>query len=224
MKLIVCGARGRMGSLICRLAEQSKDWQIVGRVDRDHPLEKVIHLGEVVVDFTEPAATQRHVRLAQKNKKPIVIGTTGLNEEQQKTIEEAGRTLPVVWSPNMSVGVNLLFKLTELATRTLDKNYTVRISETHHMHKKDAPSGTAKALGNIVVKIRGDPPPIDSIREGEVVGDHTIVFGSELEHLELRHRALDRSVFAEGALKAAKWIVGKKPGLYTMAEVLGIST
>ncbi|MBI4124506.1 MAG: 4-hydroxy-tetrahydrodipicolinate reductase [Deltaproteobacteria bacterium] len=210
-----------MGSAICRLAETSGDWEVAGRVDLDLPLEKVISAGEIIIDFTQPEATQNHLRLAQKNKKPMVIGTTGLNEAEQQSVREAARHIPIVWSPNMSVGVNLLFKLTELAAQILDKNYTIKITETHHVHKKDSPSGTAKTLGAIVEKIRGQKPPIDSIREGEVVGEHAVVFGSGREHLALMHRALDRSVFAEGALKAAQWIVGKKPGLYTMADVLG---
>lgn len=221
-KLIVCGAKGRMGAMVCRLAEAGGEWQIAGRVDLDLPLEKVVSLGEVVIDFTEPQAAVQHARLAQKNKKSMVIGTTGLNQEQEQVLKEAARVIPIVWSPNMAVGVNLLFKLTELAAQTLGKNYTIKISETHHVHKKDAPSGTAKALGLIVEKIRGKKPPIDSIREGEVVGEHTVVFGSEGEHLSLMHRALDRSIFADGALRAARWILGKKPGLYTMADVLGL--
>lgn len=222
MKLIVCGAKGRMGSLICLLAEQSSEWQLAAKVDLDQPLENVIGKGEVIIDFTQPAATEHHTQLAQKNKKPLVIGTTGLNPAQQKIIATAAKDTPIVYSPNMSVGINLLFKLTELATRTLGQNYKIEISETHHVHKKDAPSGTAKRLGEIVEKIRGVAPPIQSIREGEVIGDHTIVFGSQREHLALTHRALDRSLFAEGALRAAKWVLKQKPGLYSMADVLGL--
>lgn len=222
MKLIVCGAKGKMGSLISLLAEQSQDWQRVEKVDVDWPLEKVIEEGGVIIDFTEPAATEHHTELAQKNNKPLVIGTTGLNSTQQKIIAEAARDIPIVTSPNMSVGVNLLFKLAELATKTLGQDYKIEISETHHVHKKDAPSGTAKTLGEIVEKIRGAAPPIQSIREGEVVGEHTIVFGSKREHLALMHRALDRSAFAQGALRAAKWVLHQKPGLYTMADVLNL--
>lgn len=222
MKLIVCGAKGRMGSLICQLAEKDKGWGGVEKVDVDAPLTGVIAKGEVIIDFTQPEGTETHLQLALQHKKPIVIGTTGLNEEQHRLIQEASKKIAVVFSPNMAIGVNILFKLTEIATKAFGKEYDIAISETHHVHKKDSPSGTAKALGTLVEKVRGKLPPIQSFREGEVVGEHTIVFGSPREHLALMHRALDRSVFAEGALKAAKWVLNKKPGLYSMADVLGL--
>lgn len=222
MKLIVCGAKGRMGSLLCSLAEKDKEWEIAGRVDLNLLLEKVIAKGDVIVDFTLPEAAASHIQQAQRHRKPIVVGTTGLNPTQQGVIQEASRSIPIVFSPNMSVGVNILFRLTELAAAAFGKDYKIEISETHHTHKKDAPSGTAKRMGEIVEKIRGEKPPIQSLREGEVVGDHTIVFGNEREHLAIMHRALDRAVFAQGALKAAKWVLRQRPGLYTMADVLGL--
>jgi len=122
----------------------------------------------------------------------------------------------------MSVGVNVLFKLTAMATAAFGKNYKIEISETHHVHKKDAPSGTAKTMGAVVEKICHEKPSIQSFREGEVVGDHTIFFGNEREHLSITHRAIDRSLFAEGALQAAKWVLNQKAGLYSMADVLGL--
>ena len=219
-KLIVCGASGRMGSLICKLAQESKAWEVVGKVDLNSPLENVVGEGDVIIDFSQPEGTALHVALALKNKKPIVIGTTGLNAEQQKKIEAASKKIPIVFSPNMSVGVNVLFRLTEIATKAFGKDYKIEISETHHVHKKDAPSGTAKEIGNVVEKNCGAKPPIESIREGEVIGDHTVVFKSGREHLAITHRALDRSLFAEGALKAAAWVIGKNPRLYSMADVL----
>lgn len=222
-RLIVCGASGRMGSLICKLAEESRDWEVAGKADEDHPLEACVKNGGVIIDFTLPAGTEHHIALALQFKKPIVIGTTGLSADQHKLMEKAARAIPIVCSSNMSVGVNVLFKLIAVATEALGKNYSIEISETHHVHKKDSPSGTAKTMGTIVEKILGVAPPIQSFREGEVIGDHTIVFGSKSERLALMHRALHRSVFAEGALKAAKWILNQKPGLYTMADVLGLS-
>lgn len=200
-----------MGKLICQLAQENH-WQLTDDFETC----------QVAIDFSAPAGTENFVASALKHKKPIVIGTTGLSNDQQAEIQEAAKKIPIVYSPNMSVGVNLLFKLAAMAAKTLGKEYQIEISETHHIHKKDKPSGTAKKIGEIVEKIRNEKPAIESIREGEVIGDHTIVFGSDMEHLAIMHRAVDRKVFAAGALKAARWIIGKSPGLYTMADVLGL--
>lgn len=221
-RLIVCGANGKMGSKICELALSSGSWETVVQSTRQRPLKDLIGSGEVLIDFTLPEAASLHLTLAQQNKKPLVIGTTGLSTQQHKQMEAAAKTIPIVYSPNMSIGINVLFRLIETASKTLGETFQVEISETHHIHKKDSPSGTARAMGLIVEKMTGKKPPIDSIREGEVVGEHSIVFGSEFEHLALFHRALDRKVFAAGALRAAEWILDKKPGLYSMQEVLGI--
>lgn len=185
-------------------------------------MEESFNHADVIIDFTAPVATEQYTKQAVSNKKPLVIGTTGLTSQQEKIIFEASRVIPILYSPNMSVGVNLLFKLIELGSKTFGQEYAIEISETHHIHKKDKPSGTAKKMAEIVEKTRGIKPPIESNREGEVVGEHTIIFGSEHEHLAILHEALDRKVFAQGALLAAKWILGKSPGLYTMADVLGL--
>lgn len=220
--LIVCGATGRMGSLICELASASKDWKIAGQVDTKNPLDAIINQGEIIIDFSLPNGTEKHLKLAAQHKKPMVIGTTGFNPEQMNHLVETSKAVPIVYSPNMSAGINLMFQMIGMAAKTLGEDYAIEISETHHVHKKDQPSGTAKMMGTIVQETIGVKPPIQSAREGEVVGDHTIVFGSPSEHLAILHRALDRKVFAEGALRAAKWVLGKKPGLYSMAHVLGL--
>lgn len=222
--LIVCGATGRMGKAIGDLAEESGRWKEVFRADRHNGLESVIAKGDVVIDFTLPEGTEKHLQIAIQNKKPIVIGTTGLSTEQQEKIKRGAKEIPIIYAPNMSVGVNVLFRLIEEAAKGLGPEYDVAIEETHHIHKKDKPSGTAKAMGAIVEKILGEVPPIESIREGEVVGEHTIIFGSSFEHLAIYHKAFDRKVFADGALRAAHWLFQKKPGLYTMMDVLGLAS
>lgn len=209
-----------MGSCICELAVFSGVWETVIPSNRQHPLKEIIQKGEVIIDFTLPEATAEHLALAIQYQKPIVIGTTGHTPQQQAAFEKAAKTIPILFSPNMSIGVNVMFRLIEEASQRLGKSFSAEITETHHVHKKDRPSGTAKAMGQVVEKTTGQKPPIDSIREGEVVGEHSIVFGSEFEHLAIFHRAIDRKVFAAGALRAAEWILDKKPGLYSMQEVL----
>ena len=209
-KLIVWGKSGRMGQLICKLAQESNAWQLTDDFETC----------QIIIDFSAPEGTEKALTLACERKTPIVIGTTGLNETQKAQVIATSKVIPVVFSPNMSVGVNLLFKLIETAAKALGKEYKIEIAETHHIHKKDKPSGTAKMMGEIVEKITKEKPLIKSIREGEVVGDHTIVFGSDAEHLAILHRAINREVFAAGALRAAKWLLGKRHGLYTMQDVL----
>lgn len=209
-KLLVCGKNGRMAAQIRDLAAKQRAWELV----------EPCALADVVIDFTAPEGTAKHLAEALENKKPIVIGTTGLSEEQMTEIRRAAKKIPILYSPNMAPGMNVLFHLVEAAAKNLGNGFTVEISETHHVHKKDRPSGTAKLLGKIVEGVTGKKPPIESLREGEEIGEHSVVFGSPFEHLILFHRALDRQVFADGALRAAKWILGKNPGLYTMAQVV----
>ncbi len=150
----------------------------------------------------------------------MVIGTTGLTDAQTKEIEVAANKLPIVFSTNMSIGVNLLFKLVKETAAKLSKDYSVRIIEAHHIHKKDAPSGTAKHLAAIVGNTGFKVADIKSIREGEIIGDHEVVFDSGVDTIRLSHSAKTRDIFAKGALAAAKWLVKKKPGLYSMQDVL----
>lgn len=197
---------------------------------------------DAVVDFTAPGATTNHAELAAQAGASIVIGTTGLTGEHMKTLEGAARHVPVVVAPNMSVGVNLLFDLVERVARTLDETYDIEIVEMHHRHKVDAPSGTALGLGRAAAAGRGvdlesagrlsreghtGPRPrgeigFATLRGGDVVGDHTVVFAADGERLELTHKASSRRVFAAGAVRAALWSRGKGPGLYSMKDVLGL--
>ena len=152
-----------------------------------------------------------------------MIGTTGLSLPEQGRVKEAAKKIPVVFSPNMSVGVNLLFKMIADAARVLGAEYNVGIVEAHHIHKKDSPSGTAKEMARIIKAEKGDiEVPIESVREDEIVGEHTVTFDSDVDLIEITHSAKSRDIFAKGALKAAKFVVGKPAGLYTMKDVLGL--
>ena len=225
IKIIVTGAAGRMGQRIIALAKADKNLEVVGAVDISDSLEKVISLGDVVIDFSHPDATIPNLKTAQKFKKAVVIGTTGHTVDQKKEIEQLARGLPVVMAPNMSIGVNVLWKIMGEAAAVLGKSFQISVSETHHIHKKDRPSGTALQMVKVLSETLGMRPediPVESIREGEVVGDHTAIFEGEGETLTLTHHASSRDTFALGALRAACWIVGKPNGFYTMADVLGL--
>lgn len=225
IRVIVTGAAGRMGQRIIVLAESEKDLKIVGKVDISDPLEKVISLGDVVIDFSSPDATLPNLRIVEKFKKAAVVGTTGQMRDERDEIEKISHRIPLVMAPNMSVGVNVLWKILAEAARVLGADSDVRVREVHHIHKKDSPSGTALEITRIlsgVLKKQAEKIPVESIREGEVVGDHTVAFDGVGETLTLTHHAKSRDTFALGALRAARWIVGKPNGLYSMADVLGL--
>ena len=165
-----------------------------------------------------------HLELCAEHKKAMVIGTTGISDAEAKKIKEASQKIAVVFSPNMSIGVNLLFKVVGDAAKTLGSEYRVGIIEAHHVNKKDSPSGTAKEIARIIKEAEGGniEVPIESVREGEIVGEHTITFESDTDLIEITHSAKTRDIFAKGALQAAKFVLGKSPGLYTMKDVLGL--
>jgi len=177
---------------------------------------------DCLIDFTSPVATLENVRVCADKKIPIVIGTTGLDEKTESVIVKASKEIPVVYSPNMSIGVNLLFGLVREAAKVLGRDFFIKVDETHHVHKKDSPSGTAKMIAKIIKEACGKDVPIEAFREGEVVGNHGVVFDGEYERIEIRHEAKSRDVFVVGAIKAAKFVAGKKPGLYKMTDVLGL--
>ncbi|MFH0940676.1 MAG: 4-hydroxy-tetrahydrodipicolinate reductase [Candidatus Omnitrophota bacterium] len=235
IKLGVSGALGKMGASILSLAAQDKDFKVILALERlSHPQigEKAVDVEvvsdhemikdvDVLVDFTAPEATLINIEYCLKFKKAVVVGTTGFLQEQKDRINAASKKIPIVFSPNMSIGVNLLFQLVREAAVQLPSEYKINMTEAHHVHKKDAPSGTAKFLAQIVREERGDVDvDIKSIREGEIVGDHEVVFESPWDTLVLRHCAKTRDIFAKGALEAAKFIVKKKTGLFGMADVL----
>jgi 4-hydroxy-tetrahydrodipicolinate reductase len=235
IKLGVNGALGKMGTRILTLAARDDDFQIVCALERlSHPqigekiagIEVVSHRDAIksadcLIDFSTPEATLVNCNDALRFKKALVIGTTGLSPQQKGEIAEAAKKIGIVFSPNFSVGVNMLFQLVREAAQELPRDYRVRIVEAHHVHKKDAPSGTAKFIADIVKDERGeDVADIKSIREGEIIGDHEVFFESPGDTIVLRHSAKTRDILALGALQAAKFIVTKKNGLFGMSDVI----
>lgn len=236
IKLVVTGAAGKMGGRIIANALKDTDFKLVGAVETpknpavgkdvgggikiSDSLEKVLLGADVIVDFTLATATLPHLEFASKKKKAVVVGTTGHSPDQLRGIQKIAQNIPLVMAPNMSVMVNLMWRLLALAGGVLGSLASVSISETHHIHKKDKPSGTALEIQKILKD--ANIVKMESKREGEVVGDHTVLFEGPEESLEITHRAKSRDVFALGALRAAKWIVGKSPGLYSMQDVLGL--
>jgi 4-hydroxy-tetrahydrodipicolinate reductase len=241
-KVIIVGAKGQMGRALLRCADGFPDLTVSGQIDLGEDLGGVIGDGDVVIDFTFHQSTVRFAQLCGANKKAMVIGTTGHTEAERGELRALAAEVPMVWSSNYSTGVNALFWLTRRAAEILGPEYDLEIMETHHRLKKDAPSGTAKTLGEILAAVRrqqldnvvrhgreglvGERSAAEigmhSIRGGDVVGDHTVLFAASGERLELTHKASSRDAFALGALRAAQWVAQKKPGLYDMLEVLGL--
>ncbi|MBU1121566.1 MAG: 4-hydroxy-tetrahydrodipicolinate reductase [Candidatus Omnitrophota bacterium] len=235
IKVGVSGACGKMGKRIICLSREDKDIEVIlGLEHKACP-----SVGQVIdgvqitadldrlrecdcwIDFSAASATQKNLEAIIKYNKCVIIGTTGLDAAVRDEIKAASSKIAVIFSPNMSIGVNVLFKLIKEAAGTLSK-YGVSISEAHHIHKKDTPSGTAKKIAEIIndqgfnLKIED----IKAIRENEIIGDHKIVFESDVDRIELFHSAKTRDIFVQGAILAAKWIVGKPAGLYSMEDVL----
>ena len=224
VRVLLVGAAGRMGKSVLDLAVADPKIDIVAQCDLGDPIEAAMQNCDVIVDFSHAQTIDEICRAALQHGKSLVIGTTGHSQEQRRTIEKAAESLPIVFASNFSIGVNVLFWLTRKAAELLGRDFSPEIIETHHKMKKDAPSGTAKTLAEalkVVQKIQ-DEIPIQSIREGEIVGEHTVIFAGPSERLELTHRAASREIFARGALRAANWIMGKSPGLYSMQDVLGL--
>ena len=210
-----------MGQLLVRCAGEDPELEIVGTVGSSDDLSAVISGADVVIDFTNAAATLALARIAATHGKALVIGTTGHSTEDREEVLRVIGGIPVVWTSNFSTGVNILFHITRLVTE-LFAGADIRISETHHTKKKDAPSGTAKSLKEIIERALQRDVPIESLRIGDVVGDHTVLFETPDERIALTHSAKDRAAFARGALRAAKWILKQRPGLYDMQDVLGL--
>ena len=262
---VVAGASGRMGRRLIALLREGGDFQVVGAVERkDHvnvgrdagevagvgPLGvsivdavgKALPGAEVLLDFTAPAAAMQHLEAASRAGVAVVVGTTGLSEADLRRARELSTKVPCVQSPNMSVGVNVLYGVLAQVARSLGEGYDIEVIEAHHHFKKDSPSGTAEkmaqvlaeALGRDLRKVGvygrhgmvGERPKgeiaVHAIRAGDIVGEHTILFGGMGERIEIKHQAQSRDNFAFGALRAARWVVGQPPGLYDMLDVLGL--
>ncbi len=251
VKVVVCGASGRMGQTIGRMVNESKDLDLAGGIDlkpgsffgvdivetgnAEALLKKT--KADVLIDFTVASAAVGNVRMAAGNNCALVVGTTGISPEQRAEMEKAIKGhVPAVISTNFSIGMSIFQQLVRESARLL-KEYDIEVIEAHHRNKKDAPSGTAKTLIQIIEEEAGPRKKqygregmterqneigVHVIRGGDIVGDHTVMFSKNFETIELSHRAYDRSVFASGALQSARWVVGKKPGIYGMNDVLGL--
>jgi len=250
INVIVCGGCGKMGSTVARLVRQNenmklagiiespshpkkgKDWGIVtglgetGIIIKDN-LEEIIQNTDQVVEFTNPQVSLKHLEIVSKYKKAMIMGTTGFSSEEIKEINKLAQGIPFLLSPNMSLGVNLLFKLAAETAAALSDDYDIEIVEAHHRFKKDAPSGTAKKLAQEIAKAKGvnlDKVAIGihSIRSGDITGEHTVIFTALGERLELTHKAHSRDTFAYGTIQAIKFMEGKSAGFYEMKDVLNI--
>ena len=224
LRVLLVGAAGRMGKTIVNLAKDDPKIDIVEQCDLGDAIESTMKRSDVVIDFSHPDTIEEICRATLQHRRPLVIGTTGYSGEQRSAIKKAAKTVAIVFASNFSVGVNALFALTHSAAEILGRDFNAEIIETHHQTKKDAPSGTAKTLARILSKARNmaDQIPIQSIREGDVVGEHTVIFSGPGERLELSHKARSREIFGRGALRAAQWVIGQPPKLYSMQNVLGL--
>jgi 4-hydroxy-tetrahydrodipicolinate reductase len=232
IKLIIAGIAGRMGGRLLELASRDPAFEVVYGLEAPSTVaalpglpigsdKSFIQKGDVVLDFTVADATVALLPEVVRYRKAMVIGTTGFSAEQEAKMTQAAKEIPIVVSFNMSLGVNVFFKAAQEVAKALP-GYAVHIQETHHTKKKDAPSGTALQAGRLIEKVSKQKVTYESFREGDVVGDHRIIFKGPSDRLELLHHAESRDIFATGALQAAKWVAGKAPGLYSMRDVLGL--
>jgi 4-hydroxy-tetrahydrodipicolinate reductase len=222
MKIAINGACGRMGQAVQKAAQESGvevaaliDAQVAPGVVRTLPGKL-----DAMIDFSTPEAALERLEECVKTGTPAVLCTTGFTDAQKAKITEASKKIPVLFSSNMSVGVNLLFKRVPEIARTLGKDYDIDIVETHHRFKKDAPSGTAKTLAERIEAATGRKPHVHAVRSGDVVGEHRIIFGTLGDSIEIVHRASTRDIFAKGSIEAAKWVATARPGLYSMLDVI----
>jgi 4-hydroxy-tetrahydrodipicolinate reductase len=250
IKVVICGALGRMGSTIGGIVSKEQDMKLVGGVDvnpgeffgapvvSSENFSKLLSDSkpDVVIDFTVASATARNIPIAASSRSAIILGTTGLSPQQREDIDNSIKKagVPAVISSNYSIGMNILWMLIREAAKRLG-DYDVELTEAHHRYKKDAPSGTARTILQILqeeigprteifgregMKERSNEIGVHVIRGGDIVGDHSVMFASNFETVTLSHRAYDRAVFAEGAIKATRWVIGQKPGIYGMKDVL----
>ncbi len=242
-KVIITGSKGRMGQALAACAHKLPGLLVVAQIDQGDDLGAVIGGCDVVIDFSAHAATLGIGRLCSQHHKALVIGTTGHSDADTAAIKKLQAEIPIVWASNFSTGVNTLFWLTRKAAEILGPDFDLEVVEMHHRLKQDAPSGTAKTLAEILAEVRGldlseaarhgrvgivgertrGEIGVHSLRGGDVVGDHTVIFANTGERVELTHKASSRDTFANGALRAAQWLVKQKPGLYNMQDVLGLA-
>jgi 4-hydroxy-tetrahydrodipicolinate reductase len=252
INLAISGCLGRMGQQLIKSSKNNKNFKLavltenkiiskkIAGIKLDINTEKAFKKTDVIIDFTVPNCTLDILKIASKLKKRVVIGTTGFTQKEEALIKKFSKTVPILKAGNMSLGVNLLMYLTEIASKSLNDEYLSKVFEVHHKHKKDYPSGTALMLGkgiadgknknlnNLMGKKSlnkksfpyGKKINFNSIRKGEIIGEHEVTFSSGKEIIKLNHEAFDRALYSDGALTAAKWLINKKPGLYSMRDLL----
>ena len=252
INLAITGCMGRMGQQIIKSAKKDKNFKIVCLTENkkinkkiygiklDTNTDQAFKKANLIIDFTVPKCTFQILKIASKLKKKVVIGTTGFTKKEEKLIQKFSKKIPILKAGNMSLGINLLMYLTEIASSSLGKKFLSKVLEIHHKHKKDYPSGTALMLGKgIAIGKNKDLYSLigkkflnkknfpyakkinfNSIRKGEIIGEHEVKFSSGKEIITLNHEAFDRSLYSEGALSAAKWLINKKPGLYSMRDLM----
>jgi len=264
MKIAIAGATGRMGKMLIEAVLNTPDAQLVGALEHTGSTQVGEDAGaflgkktgvttttdiaaalsgaEYLIDFTRPEGTMAHLAVAQKTGSKMIIGTTGLNAEQLDSLKIASKNLAIVFAPNMSVGVNVTFKLLEVAAKMLSEGYDIEVIEAHHRHKVDAPSGTALRMGEVIAEALGEKLDevavfareghtgerkqgsigFATIRGGDIVGDHTVLFAGEGERIEISHKSSSRQSYAQGSLRAARFLQKQATGLFDMQDVLGL--
>ena len=252
IKLLVTGCMGRMGQQIITSVKRDKNFKLIALTENKKINKKIngVKVGlndeklfkkvDLIIDFTIPKCTFQVLKIAAKLKKRVVIGTTGFTKKEENIIKKFSKRIPILKAGNMSLGINLLMYLTEIASNSLGKNFLSKIFEVHHKHKKDYPSGTALMLGKGIAVGKnknfysllgkkylnkktfpyGKKINFNSVRKGEIIGEHEVKFSSGKEIITLNHEAFDRALYSEGALSAAKWLINKKPGLYSMRNLM----
>ena len=252
INLAITGCLGRMGQQLLKSSKSIKNFKIVSVTENRAINKKIAGLkpqlnsesafknANIIIDFTVPKCTLQILKIASKLKKKVVIGTTGFSKKEENIIKKFSKKIPILKAGNMSLGINLLMYLTEIASKSLDNNFLSKVFEIHHKHKKDYPSGTALMLGKGIAVGKnkdfykllgkkylnkksfpyGKKINFNSIRKGEIIGEHEVTFSSGKEIITLNHEAFDRALYSEGAFTAAKWLINKKPGLYSMRDVL----
>jgi 4-hydroxy-tetrahydrodipicolinate reductase len=255
INLAISGCMGRMGQQLIKSSKKNKNFKLVtltenwlvnkkfNGVKPELNSDKAFKNIDIIIDFTVPDCTLEILKIASKLKKKVVIGTTGFNKNQENQIKKFSKKIPILKAGNMSLGVNLLMYLTEIASKSLNEEYLSKIFEVHHKHKKDYPSGTALMLGKGIADGKnknlyslignkflnkksfpyGKKINFNSIRKGEIIGEHEVKFSSGKEIITLNHEAFDRALYSDGALTAAKWLMKKRPGLYSMRDLLNFS-
>jgi 4-hydroxy-tetrahydrodipicolinate reductase len=252
INLAISGCLGRMGQQLIKSSKNNKNFKLaaltenkaiskkIAGIKLDVNTEQAFKKTDVIIDFTVPNCTLDILKIASKLKKRVVIGTTGFNQKEEALIKKFSKTIPILKAGNMSLGINLLMYLTEIASKSLNDEYLSKVFEGHHKHKKDYPSGTALMLGKGIADGKnkklynlmgkrflnkksfpyGKKINFNSIRKGEIIGEHEVTFSCGKEIIKLNHEAFDRALYSDGALTAAKWLMNKKPGLYSMRDLL----